>query len=147
MADGICNRVSAPLPNTSLTEVFADLGLAIQIFAGLGNLETVSTGTLLAAATAGSNALLPYYATAQGGRGVVRASDSAGTHDPAMYTANFNRAQSGLVRVVDELLRRGVSYEQLGALPVSGDWAMESLDAGGRPLEMLNRSPRAPAFR
>lgn len=62
------------------------VGLAIQIFAGLGNLETVSTSTLLAAATAGSNALLPYYATAQGGRGVVHASDSAGaggTHDPA----------------------------------------------------------------
>jgi hypothetical protein len=94
--------------------------------------------------------LLPYHATTQGGRGVVRASDSAGAggaHDPATYTANFNRAQSGLVRVVNELLWRGVSYEQLGALPVSGDWAMESLDAGGTPLEMLNRSPRATAFK
>jgi len=39
-----------------------------------------------------------------------------------------------------------VTYEQLGRLPVSGDWAMESLDAGGTPLENLNRSPRAGAL-
>lgn len=127
----------------------AGVGQAHQIFASLGDLETANTGTLLAAVTAGSNALLQYYATAQGGLVAVRASNSAGagrTQSPAEYTANAERAKANLVAVVSALLRRGVTYEQLGRLPVSGDWAMESLDAGGTPLEMLNRSPRAGAL-
>jgi hypothetical protein len=127
----------------------AGVDRANQIFASLGNLETANTGTLLAAATAGSNALLPYYTTAQGRRGVVRASDSTGaggTQSPAEHTANAERAKANLADVVSQLLRRGVTYEQLGRLPVSGDWAMESLDAGGTPLGMLNRSPRAGAL-
>jgi hypothetical protein len=113
---------------------------------GEGWWNTPLMGALNSAATVGVGLAIQIFAT-QGGRGVVRASDSGGTHDPATYTANFNRAQSGLVRVVNELLWRGVSYEQLGALPVSGDWAMKSLDAGGTPLEILNRSPRAAAFK
>jgi hypothetical protein len=78
-----------------------------------------------------------------------RASDSTGaggTQSPAEHTANAERAKANLADVVSQLLRRGVTYEQLGRLPVSGDWAMESLDAGGTPLGMLNRSPRAGAL-
>jgi len=127
----------------------AGVSQASQILAGLGNLETATTGNLLAAVTAASNALLPYYATAQGRLRAVRASDSAGARgmqSRAEYIASAEGAKANLVAVVNELLRRGVTYEALGRLPVSGDWAMESLDAGGTPLEMLKRSPRAGAL-
>ena len=99
------------------------------------------------------DSLLPYFATAQGGRGAIKASDSitgAGTdwsakantseQTPEQYTANFTQAQSGVSNLVKELLARGVPYEALGQLPISGDWSGESLDAGNRPQDMLAKA-------
>ena len=97
--------------------------------------------------------LLPYFATAQGGRGAIKASDTitgagsdwaakpyTGGLPPEQYTQNFTNAQSGVSNLVKELLARGVPYEALGQLPISGDWSGESLDAGNRPQDMLAKA-------
>jgi len=78
--------------------------------------------------------------------GVIRASDTVTglggkpyTGDgasPAQYTQNFTNAQDKMVAAVNELLRRGATYEELGQLPISNNWALNSLDASN-PLQAL----------
>lgn len=109
-------------------------------------LQNIPTETMMKNLPKLVDSLVPYYATAQGGRGAVRASETAGspgTQSKAEYTANFTKARDGVSQVVQELMKRGVSYEDLGKLQVSGNWALQSLDAGGTPQEYINRSPRA----
>jgi len=104
-----------------------------------GGITKASTSDLEAAVTPLANLLLPYYGTGQGGARAIRASESAGspgTQSKAEYTGNFDQAQQGLVDVVNELLKRGVSYEDLGKLPVSGDWTQQTLDLND-PLRTL----------
>jgi hypothetical protein len=113
-----------------------------------GNLQGADTFDLANVITGGMNNLMPYFATAQGGRGPIRASDTlTGGHgsskseplpggDLGAYQKSFEHASQGLAQVVNELLRRGVTYEQLGQLPVSQDWATQTLDAGNRPEDM-----------
>jgi hypothetical protein len=62
------------------------------------------------------------------------------------YTQNFTNARQGVTGLVNELLRRGVPYEAIGQIPVTGDWTQQTLDAGNRPEEMLARSPRYGEF-
>jgi hypothetical protein len=149
-----------PIKGALYSNATAGVGQTNKILAGLGDLKTADTNDLLQALVGGTSAVLPYYATAQGGVGAIRASDTvtgAGgkasnapyTGDgasPAQYTANFTQARTGLEGLVNELMRRGATYQELGQLPVTGNWAMESLDAGGRPEEYLAKSPRAGAF-
>lgn len=138
-----------PIMGALYSNATAGVGQANKLFGGLGDLTTANTKDLLGALTGGANSLMPYFATAQGGRGAIRASDtvtgkkqgptSAGvpyTGDgasPEGYTQNFSGGRDQLVNVVNELMRRGATYEELGQLPISGNWAMQSLDAGGRP--------------
>jgi hypothetical protein len=110
-------------------------------------LDKVPTQALMGSLPSILNNLQAYYATAQGGRGAIKASDtltggtggaksaSQGQGAIDAYTKNFTNAHDAMVGVVQGLLDRGVSYEELGKLPVSGDWAMQSLDAGGGPEE------------
>ena len=71
---------------------------------------------------------------------------SPGLQSVDEYTRNYQNAQSGIVGLVNELMKRGVTYEQLGQLPVSGDWAQESLATGNQPAEMLQHSPNLARF-
>ncbi len=107
---------------------------------GQGGLQGAPTDALVAALGGGMNSLIPYYQTKQGGVGAIRASDtvtgtlgqSGYTGDgmsPEKYTQNFADAQQGMVGIVQELLNRGMTYEQLGKLPISGDWVQQGLDA------------------
>ena len=83
-----------------------------------------------------TNSIMPYYATAQGGVGGIKASDTVtgGYGSPEEYTANFTRAQQGLTALVTNLLNRGVLYEDFGRIPVSGQWAWQTMDLAN-PLQ------------
>lgn len=108
-------------------------------------ISTIPTDTLMQGLPSIVDSLMPYYATAQGGAGALKASGTAGSpgaQSEAEYTANFTKARDRMEDIVDELLRRGVTWEQLGKLPVSYDWSLESLDAGGRPQDILLQSPK-----
>jgi len=131
--------------STAGTKNINDIYAKMAAGGGLAGMSTSDLGTILAS---GMNNLMPYYATAQGGRGAIRASDTlTGGHgttsdkalpggDIAGYTQNAQNAQQSLIDTVNELLKRGVTYEQLGQLPVSGDWADNALDANN-PLNAL----------
>ncbi len=105
-----------------------------------GGVEKMPTNVLMQSVPDILNSVMPYYATAQGGRGAIRASDTVtgGTGDSkssgqgadavAQYTSNFTQAQSRITDAVQSLLKRGVSYEDLGKLPVSNAWADPGLD-------------------
>ena len=106
-----------------------------------GDLSALSTSDLLRDITGGTNSLLPYFRTAEGGKGAIRASDTVtGTlgqrgwagDTPAAYTGRFQTAEQSLVNAINEAMRRGITYQQLGGLPVTGDWGLETLDAPGR---------------
>ncbi len=140
-----------PIKGALSSSATAGVGNAQQILdqitvQGLG---TMPTEALLASVAPITNALLPYYATAQGGRGAIKASDTfTGGTGPAastplggaeQYTANFTRAQQGLTGVVQELLKRGVSYEQLGATPVTNDWGQQTMDLANPLMDFYNR--------
>jgi hypothetical protein len=64
------------------------------------------------------------------------------TADPAAYQNYLNNQQeiqTGTVSAINELMKRGVTYEQLGQLPVSGGWANQNL-AANDPLNALYAS-------
>lgn len=118
----------------------------VQQGGGLGNLSVEQEQGLLPQLL---NDLMPYYATAEGPRGAVKASDTftGGTGGAAskplggadQYTQNFSQAQSGLMDVINDLMRKGVSYEQLGQLPdVNPNWSMQTLDAAGGPQQFYD---------
>lgn len=102
-------------------------------------IQNVPTDSLMGALPTLANSLQNYYATGQGGKGPIRASDtvtgtlgqSGYTGDgmsPEKYTGDFTRAQQRMEAIVDELLKRGVSYEQLGQLSLDFNPAFQSLD-------------------
>ena len=129
-----------------------------DLLQGSGDLSKISEFDLANTLSSGMNNLMPYYATAQGGRGAIKASDTItgagadwaakpyeGGLTPGQYTQNFTNANQGMAQIVNELMRRGVTYQQLGQLPMSGDWAQASLDAGNTPQEMFERNYATPA--
>lgn len=151
--------VNNPIKGALYSGATAGVGRANSILdqinqSGMGS---SSNEQLMQALPQALDALMPYYATAQGGRGAIRASDTltgghGTTSDKALpggdvnaYTQNFTKANQGIGALVNELMKRGVSYEQLGQLPVSGDWANQSLDAGNTPQEMFARNYFNPA--
>ncbi len=106
-----------------------------------GDLSGADTADLADALSKMSQGLLPYYQTAEGGAGPLRASSTVtggglfenkgqGPDAISRYTGNFTNAQQGMVSIVNELLKRGVPYEEIGALPVTGDYSQASLDMG-----------------
>lgn len=116
--------------------------------------SAVPTETLLGLMGPITNGLLPHYATAQGGRGALRASDTVTggsgpmsnqpyTGDgasPARYFGDFDRAQQGLTGLVQELLSRGVSYEQIGQAPgVNSAWVRQTMDMDPGYLDSFYR--------
>lgn len=117
------------------------------------DLSTTSTESLLADLPKVLDELLPYYATAQGGIGAIKASDtvtggsgaakSAASGDAGQYTADFTNAQTKLLDVVNTLLDRGVSYETFGAVPASGRWAEQTRDLAN-PLDAYFARSQAP---
>jgi len=122
-----------------------------------GGFPALSTDQLMQTLSPYMNAIRPYYETAQGGSGALRASDTVtggsggmknqpytagGTTSPEQYVANFTRAQTGVTGLVQELLNRGVSYETLGELPMQS-WEDPSLDLSN-PLWDLMRSQGPP---
>lgn len=117
-------------------------------------IQNISTEDLASALPTIVDSLKAYYATAQGGRGPIRASDTLtggsgmtadsgakGLGGTEQYTANAVRAQNRLSDVIKELMQRGVTYEQLGQLPVSGNYSLQSMDMGNTPSQMLLASP------
>jgi hypothetical protein len=143
------NPIKGGLYSAATQGVGRDLGLLDQIQqqGGLGNVGTQQLEQVLPGLL---NNLMPYYATAQGGLGPIRASDTltgghglvGGTSAPGLggadeYTAKFGQAQQGLYDVINTLMGRGVSYEQLGQLPgFSPDWSQRTLDVYN-PLQDL----------
>jgi hypothetical protein len=97
--------------------VGADINVVQQIqhAGGVGNIPTAA---LLPMLQEGINQSMVLYRTAQGRRGAVRASD----------TGSRQAADEAIAQMVTELLRRGVSYEQIGQLPLSFNPAFQSLD-------------------
>jgi len=150
-----------PIKGALYSQATASIAQANKILDAIkqtGDLSAVSTADLGKVLAETTTSMLPYYATAQGGRGAIRASDTItgrgadwaakpymGGQTPAEYTQKAEMAQAGIAGLVKELLKRGVTYEQIGQLPVSGDWAQASLDAGNRPEEMLARLYATPA--
>ena len=135
---------------SSATDNMAKVNTLLGEIDARGGAAGLSTAEIADALVSASNGLMPYYATAQGGRGAIKASDTitgAGTdwaakpyeggQTPAEYTKNAEQAKEGIGALVQELLNRGVTYEQIGQLPVAGDWAQQTLDAGGTPWEFL----------
>lgn len=141
--------VNNPIKGALYSGATAGVGAANKAFEPFaGNLQGADTNALMQALTQGTNSLMPYYATATGGRGAIRASDTltgghGTTSDKALpggdvnaYTQNAQKAQQSIMDTVNELMKRGVSYEQLGQLPVNGNWTNETLDANN-PLNAL----------
>ncbi len=101
-----------------------------------GNLE------LLAQLQNATNAVLPYFQTAEGGVQALRPSDAAGapgTQSKDEYTQRFTQAKDQIAALTKELMSRGVTYEQLGQLGIDPRWTGLSLDAGGGPQEYYAR--------
>jgi hypothetical protein len=142
------NPIKGGLYSGATSGVERAQGISDALSGTPGGIAGMSTDMLLRALPDMTNSLAPYYRTAQGGLGAIRASDTVtgGTGDmrnqpytgdgasPEQYTANFTRAQTGMTDLVKTLLGRGVSYEQLGQLPVTGDWADGSMDMAN-PLQ------------
>lgn len=130
----------------------------LDAIAQMGGVEQVPTDTLLRALGPLVNNLQPYYHTGPSGRGVFRASDTVtgGTGptgnqpytgdgaSPEGYTAKFTSAQDGVLGIIQNLLDRGVSYEQLGQTPISGNWAAQKLDLSNPLQDFYNRSQGNP---
>ncbi len=140
---------------SNATEGVAHANDILRQITEAGGAAGIPTDSLMTALAPLANSLLPYYTTAQGGVKALRPSEAAGspgTQSKDEYTSNFTQAQQGLTGLVQELLRRGVTYEQLGQVPgVSLGWTSPSLDAGGRPEEYYARraaeyAPQAAAF-
>jgi hypothetical protein len=111
-----------------------DVVQQIQQAGGVGNIPTAA---LLPMLQDGINQSSVLYRTAQGGRGAVRASDTlAGTLGDSGIALDSREAFLGrrqasdqaVAQMVTELLQRGVSYEQIGQLPLNFNPAFESLD-------------------
>src|SRR6185295_200608 len=74
--------------------------------------------------------------TLTGGSGMTASTGAKGLGGADQYSQNFAKSQQGLLAVVNELMKRGVPYSELGQLPISGDWAQSSLDMAD-PLQQL----------
>ncbi|GEM_PF-2163871 len=128
----------------------ANLALDLLYAEGLNNIPPLF---LVAQVSPITNSLAPYYATAQGGTGAIKASDTVtgGTGSmsgepytgdgtsPEQYTANFTRAQQGLTTLVEYLLNHAVTYETLGSTPVIGNWAWQTMDLANPLQDFYNR--------
>jgi hypothetical protein len=99
--------------------------------------QNVPTDSLLRALGQMQQGLFPYYERAQGGAGAVAGSQAAGA--PGMlskeaYGALGNQATQNVYEMVNELQRRGVTPQQLGAIPAgSSKWGETYL--GGMPVQ------------
>lgn len=135
------NPIKGALYSASTAGVGSAQGLLdkIQQMGGAGQVSTADLATALAQ---GVNDLMPYYATAEGGTGPIRASDtltggsgmskstaSGGLGGAEAYSLKEQQAAAGIRSLVDELMKRGVTYEQLGQIPVTGGYTQQSLDA------------------
>ena len=90
----------------------------VQRIQQAGGVDRIPTAALLPMLQDAINQSSVLYRTAQGDRGPVRASDTVGRQ----------ASDQAVARMVTELLRRGVSYEQSGQLPLSFNPAFQSLD-------------------
>lgn len=130
------NPIRGALSSAATAGVGSDLGLLQQIQQA-GGAGALPLDQLEAALPRLINQLGPSFATAQGGIGPIRASETAtGTGQAGQYTANLQQAEQGVGDILSNLLSRGVTYEQLGQLPVSQDWAQSTLDLNN-PLGQL----------
>jgi hypothetical protein len=123
----------------------------IEAFGGAGQ---IPADQLLQAIGPLFNGLRPYYDTAQGGRGAIKASDTVtggsggmknqpyGGDSPEAYTARFAKAQQGTAGVLQSLLDRGVPYETIGRIPLQGNWASQMLDVQD-PLDAFYQRAQA----
>jgi hypothetical protein len=128
------NPIAGGINSAATAGVGQSLGLLDQIQQG-GGFGSFSNEQLMSDLPQLVNNLGPYYATAQGPAGPIRASDALtgmfgrqGLGGTDQYTANEQRAQQGVMGVVNELLNRGVSYEQLGQLPISNAFSNLTMD-------------------
>ncbi|HXJ75537.1 MAG TPA: hypothetical protein VNM37_21960, partial [Candidatus Dormibacteraeota bacterium] len=146
---GYANNPIAGALNSAATQgVGQDLGLLDQIKQG-GGFGAVPTDQLEQMLPQLVNQLGPYFSTAQGPKGPIRASDALtgmfgrpGLGGTEQYTQNENQAQQGVMDLVNELMGRGVTYEQLGQLPVSGNFVQQTMDMYN-PLQDLYAGRKA----
>ncbi|HEV8714139.1 MAG TPA: hypothetical protein VGX03_15095 [Candidatus Binatia bacterium] len=83
-------------------------------------MQNIGTRDLMGALYQAQQGLFPYYERAQGGAGAVAGSQAAGS--PGMlskeeYGALGDRATQNVYELINELNRRGVTAQQLGAIP------------------------------
>lgn len=90
----------------------------VQQIQQAGGVGSIPTAALLPMLQDAINQSSVSYRTTQGPRGPVRASD----------TATRQASDRAVAQMVTELLQRGVSYEQIGQLPLSFNPAFQSLD-------------------
>jgi hypothetical protein len=136
------NPIAGGLYSQATQGVGQDLNAlnALQQQGGIAGATTAQLEQLLPGLI---NQLGPYFATAQGPAGPVRASDTVsglfgrkGIGGATQYTANEAQAQQGVMDIVNTLLGRGVSYEELGQLPVSQAFTNSTMDMYN-PLQEL----------
>lgn len=138
------NQALNPKTNYDLNKLSGQVGPnavgALNTGAGLfSNLDysTADTDSLIRALAGGANSLAPQYnaegtgmGTSGSQTGVSRYVEGLKTADPAGYAqhvANQQAVQSGMVNAIKELMNRGVTYEQLGQIPLAFNPAFQSL--------------------
>lgn len=140
-------RVNNPIAGQLYSNATAGVAAATKsnddLIRQYGSLDKTPTQALSASLGGQLSGLLGYYATAQGPAGPVRASSSVtgmfgrqGLGNAADYTAKGNAVQDNIGNAVNSLLKRGVSYEDLGKtqIPNGNAW-------GGGDLDMSEPSP------
>jgi hypothetical protein len=152
MREGYVNN---PIAGNLYSNASSSMAAAAKDLAALGPLDKANTADLAMALTTGANNMKAYFATIQGPGGPVRAGDTltgmygregtAGKGDfptVAAWQKQADDMKAGLANIAKELMNRGLTYEQIGQLPVTGDWASQSeVDAGGTPDDIFAQLP------
>jgi hypothetical protein len=109
----------------------------VQQIQQAGGVVNIPTAALLPMLQDGINQSSVLYRTAQGRRGPIRASDmvtrtlsdsAIATDSRKAFLARRRASDQAVAQMVTELLQRGVSYEQIGQLPLNFNPAFQSLD-------------------
>jgi hypothetical protein len=120
------------------------MGSAKADLAKLGPLEKANTADLAAALVSGSVGLQGYLSFGMGPAGPIAASSTLtgafgregaagkdGFPTIARWQKDADDMKQGLANIAKELMARGVTYEQIGSLPVPQDWGSRGTKGHG----------------
>jgi hypothetical protein len=140
-----------PILGNLYSNATAGVAAANKELQQLGDLSKADTQALYGALPQLFGDIAPYYATAQGPAGGLKPSDimegifgRPGIGGEAQYTKNFQQAQTGVEAIVGELLKRGVSYEDIGKIPLNFNPSAEGLNMGNPWLQYYGNLPSHP---